>query len=52
MDLSSAIDQFSDPDLLTEGKVNFIALDAIVERLGKRWSQRRDRIYDQVDRTL
>ena len=52
VDLASALDQFSDPDLLSEGKVNLIALDAIVGRLGERWAQRRDHIHDHVDRTL
>jgi hypothetical protein len=52
VDLAAAIDQFTDPELLSEGKVNLIALDAIVERLGERWAQRRGQIYDHVDRTL
>ena len=52
VDLAAAADQFSDPNLLAAGKINLIALDAIVERLGEKWAQRRDQICDHVDRTL
>ncbi len=52
VDIESALDPFTDPDLLGDGKVNLIALDAIVERLGERWPQRRDQIYGHVDRVL
>lgn len=52
VNLGSAVDQFGDPDLLSEGKINLIALDAIVERLGTRWATRRDQVHEHVDRTL
>lgn len=52
VDLAVAVERFGDPDLLSEGKVNLISLDAVVERLGARWAQRRDHIQDHVDRTL
>lgn len=52
IDLGSALDTFSDAGLLAAGKVNLIALDAIVERLGPRWTLRRDQIHEHVDRTL
>lgn len=52
VDLAAAIDQFSDTSLLAGGKINLIALDAIVTRLGKRWAIRRDHVYDYVDRTI
>lgn len=51
-DLASALDQFSDPDLLGEGKVNLIALNAIMEKLGARWPQRRDQIHGHVEKVL
>jgi hypothetical protein len=51
-DAESALEAFTDPDLLSDGKVNLIALDAIVERLGQRWPHRRDQIYGHVDRVL
>ncbi len=52
VDLGSALDPFTDAGLLAAGKVNLIALDAIVERLGPRWALRRDQIHEHVDRTL
>ena len=52
VDLGSAVDQFGDPNLLSEGKINLIALNAIVERLGPRWAMRRDQVHEHVDRTL
>jgi hypothetical protein len=51
-DVDAALDPFTDPDLLSEGKVNPIALDAIMERLGARWPQRQDHIYGHVERVL
>ena len=52
VDLAAALDQFSDAGLLTEGKINLIALDAIVERLGVRWTTRRAQIHDYVGRFI
>lgn len=48
----SAMARFEDPALLSSGKVNIIALDAVVERFGARWPLRRDQVYDHVARTL
>ncbi len=52
MDLGSALDPFGDAGLLAAGKVNLIALDAIVDRLGARWPLRRDQVLEQADRTI
>lgn len=52
VDLAAALDQFSDVGLLTEGKINLIALDALIERLGERWATRRAQIHDYVDRFI
>ncbi|CAN5247435.1 hypothetical protein BH10PSE1_BH10PSE1_24490 [soil metagenome] len=52
VDLAAAVGPFSDAGLLTEGKINLIALDAIVERLGARWVLRRDQIHDHVDQRI
>lgn len=52
IDLGSALDPFSNRELLTGGKINLIALDAIVDRLGARWALRRDQIHEHVDRTI
>lgn len=48
----TALERFDDPTLLLEGKVNVIALDAVVQRFGTRWPMRRDQVYDHVERTL
>lgn len=50
--LDASLEQFEDPVLLSEGKISIIALDAIVDRLGKRWAMRQPQVYDHVDRTL
>jgi hypothetical protein len=50
--LTESLERFDDPSLLDEGKVNVISLDAIVERLGARWPQRRDQVYDHAEKTL
>jgi len=49
---SSQLEQFNDPALLSEGRVNVIALDAVVARLGERWQQRQAQVHDHVERTL
>jgi hypothetical protein len=50
--LASAIQRFDDPELLESGKVNIISLEAIAQRLGARWPQKREQVYDHVGRTL
>jgi hypothetical protein len=50
--LETALERFDDPDLLLEGKVNIIGLDAVVERFDQRWPLRRSQVYDHVNRTL
>ena len=47
-----ALERFSDPELLDEGKVNVISLEAIEARLGPRWELRRDQVYDFAARVL
>lgn len=48
----SLVERFDNQVLLTEGKVNIIALDAVVERFGTRWPAKRDQVYQQVEKTL
>jgi hypothetical protein len=52
VDLGSALDAFGDASLLAAGKVNLIALDAIVDRLGARWPLRRDQVLEHADRAI
>jgi len=51
-DLATSLEQFEDSALLSEGKVNLISLETVVQRLGVRWPARRDQVYDHVERTL
>ncbi|HEY3697031.1 hypothetical protein [Phenylobacterium sp.] len=50
--LAASLERFDDPGLLEDGKVNVISLDAILDRLGPRWPQRRDQVYDHAEKTL
>lgn len=50
--LDAALEQFSNPELLAAGKVNVIALDAIMERSGRRWPSRRELVHDHVQGVL
>jgi hypothetical protein len=50
--LEASLEQFNDPQLLTEGKVNLISLEAVQQRLGARWAFRRDQVYGFTDRVL
>jgi hypothetical protein len=50
--LDSALEQFARPELLRAGKVNIIALDAVVERLGKRWASRSEHVHRHVQTVL
>jgi hypothetical protein len=50
--LEASLEQFNDPQLLAEGKVNLISLEAVRERLAARWVFRRDQVYGFTDRVL
>ena len=50
--LEASLEQFSDPQLLSDGKVNVISLEAVQERLGTRWPFKRDQVYGFTDRVL
>lgn len=50
--LEAALQQFADPEVLAAGKVNVIALDAVLERFGARWPMRREQVHEHVDATL
>jgi hypothetical protein len=46
--LETALEHFASPQLLAAGKVNIIALDAVVERFGARWGMRREQVHAHV----
>ncbi len=50
--LEASLEQFNDPALLADGKVNLISLEAVRERLGTRWDFKRDQVYGFTDRVL
>jgi len=50
--LEASLEQFNDPKLLAEGKVNLISLEAVQSRLGARWAFKRDQVYGFTDRVL
>lgn len=50
--LWDSLSPFDGSSLMSEGRVNLIALDAIAERLGERWPSRREQVYDHVERNL
>lgn len=47
-----SLERFSDPELLANGKVNVISLEAVQARLGVRWDVRTEQVYDFTDRVL
>jgi hypothetical protein len=50
--IDSALEQFASPEVLESGKVNLIAMDAVVARFGDRWPSRREQVHDHVDAML
>src|SRR6185312_2118048 len=50
--LAEMLDRLGDPKVLAAGLVNVIGLDGVAERLGPRWSARRELVYEHVERAL
>jgi hypothetical protein len=50
--LEASLEQFNDAELLGDGKINLISLEAVQERLGARWPFKRDQVYGFTDRVL
>lgn len=51
-DARQALDQLKGTDVLTEGKICLVSLEAIRERMGPRWPARREMVYDYAQQTL
>jgi hypothetical protein len=51
-DVESQVARFSDPVLLHSGKVNLISLEAVQQRLGDKWLQRKDQVFSFAERVL
>jgi len=50
--IEAAIEPFASPGALAAGKVNLIAMDAVVARFGARWPMRREHVHEHVDGVL
>jgi hypothetical protein len=50
--LAEMLDHLGDHRALASGLINVIGLDGVAERLGPRWSARRELVYDHVERVL
>jgi hypothetical protein len=50
--IDAALEQFASPEVLEAGKVNLIAMDAVMERFGSRWPSRREQVHDHVHAML
>ena len=51
-DARQALDQLKGTDVLAEGKVCLVSLEAIRERMGARWPARREMVHDHARQTL
>lgn len=50
--VEAALEPFASSEVLSAGKVNLIAVDAVVERFGSRWPMRRDQVHEHVQGVL
>jgi hypothetical protein len=51
-DALAAVEQLGGSQMLASGLINLIALDPIAERLGPKWAERREAVYDYAERVL
>lgn len=51
-DAESALERFSDPQLLASGKVNVISVEAVQKRFAERWQMRKDQVFAFAERVL
>lgn len=49
---TAALMRFHRSPLLADGRVNVLTLDAIADRLGDKWDDRRAQVYERVERAL
>lgn len=47
-----ALERFSDPQLVAEGRINLISLEAVQQRFADRWQMRKDQVFDFAERVL
>lgn len=51
-DVEAQLARFADPVLLSTGKVNLISLEAVQQRLGDKWGQKKDQVFAFAERVL
>lgn len=51
-DAAAILEQLRDSELIAQGRVAVVALDAIAERLGPRWRQRREVVHAHAEKVL
>ena len=51
-DAEAQLARFADPALLHSGKINLISLEAVQHRLGDRWLQKREQVFDFAEKVL
>jgi hypothetical protein len=51
-DAQSALERFSDPQLIAAGRINLISLEAVQQRFADRWQMRKDQVFDFAERAL
>ena len=52
VDVLATLDRLRGSELLTQGRVNIISLEAVAEKLGQRWPMRRELVHHHVERSL
>ena len=48
---TDALERLS-PSAVDSGQLNLIALDAVAQAFGARWSSKKDQVYEHVERVL
>jgi hypothetical protein len=51
-DAETALERFSDPQLIAAGQINLISLEAVQQRFADRWQTRKDQVFDFAERVL
>jgi hypothetical protein len=50
--IAESLERFCDPQLIGEGRVILISLEAVQARFGRRWELRQEQVYEFADRVL
>lgn len=50
--MAASLERFNDPQLLAEGRVILVSVEAVKERFGSRWALRQDQVHEFTDRVV